>query len=1083
VLSEDKEIREVAEADKEQSSTDHALWYKDAVIYQLHVKAFFDSNGDGIGDFKGLASKLDYIQELGVNAVWLLPFYPSPLKDDGYDVADYRNVHPHYGTREDFRLFVEEAHRRGLKVITELVVNHTSDQHPWFQAARRAPPGSKKRDYYVWSDSDQKYKGTRIIFTDTETSNWALDPVAKQYYWHRFFSHQPDLNFDNPHVVRAVIKVMQLWADIGVDGFRLDAIPYLCEREGTSNENLPETHAVLKQIRAAISARYPGRMLLAEANQWPEDVRPYFGEGDECHMAFHFPLMPRMYMAIAQEDRHPLVEIMQQTPELPDVCQWAIFLRNHDELTLEMVTSRERDYMYRMYAADRQARINLGIRRRLAPLMENDPERIKLMNSLLLSMPGSPILYYGDEIGMGDNIYLGDRDGVRTPMQWRPERNGGFSRADPQRLYLQPIMDPIYGYEAVNVEAQVRDPASLLNWTKRMLATRKTSRAFGRGGLTFLRPGNRKVLAYLRELEGEAILCVANLSRTAQPVELDLRKYAGRVPVELLGRTAFPPIGERFYLLTLPAYAFYWFKLAADVAPPDWHAQVVPPQEQPMLVLFDSWTSFFRDKVVPWRIGMAEKLRAQLEAQVLPQFLEAQRWYAQKGEPAGRGELRDHAIWSMGAMSWLLAWVEAKDCTYFLPLAMAWEEEEDQVKALSVAAVARVRQQANVGVLADAVADEAFWRQVVKAMGEERSIATQRGTVKFTRTRAYAEVAREEVATLHLGRLHAQSTNTSVTLGERMFLKCYRRVRPGVHPELEVGRFLTEVARFPNCVPLAGAVEYIPSAGEPAALAVLQAYVPNQGDGWGYTLAYLERFVDLQRGQGSHGAYITLVQTLATRTAELHRAFAMKSGDPAFEPEPLRAQEIEAWRARVREEAAQTVSLVKDLEPKKAQILAFIDACAAPKRPLLKTRHHGDYHLGQVLLANNDFLIIDFEGEPSRPLAESRRKHTPLRDVAGMLRSFSYARGSTQMRERSGPGFERLGATLDAWEAEVRRAFVDAYAAAAGGGLYESFDDVRGLLALAEMEKVLYELRYETGNRPDWVRIPAQGLLALLGAA
>jgi maltose alpha-D-glucosyltransferase/alpha-amylase len=1089
VLSEDKELAQVAAADKEESSTDRALWYKDAVIYQLHVKAFFDSNGDGVGDFKGLTSKLDYIQELGVNVVWLLPFYPSPLKDDGYDIADYRNVHPQYGTREDFKSFLDEAHRRGLRVITELVVNHTSDQHPWFQSARRAPAGSKKRSYYVWSDDEQKYKGTRIIFTDTETSNWAFDPVAKQYYWHRFFSHQPDLNFDNPRVLRAVLKIMQFWANLGVDGFRLDAIPYLCEREGTNNENLPETHDVLKRIRAAIDARYRGRMLLAEANQWPEDVRPYFGDGDECHMAFHFPLMPRMYMAIAQEDRHPVVEIMQQTPDIPDICQWAIFLRNHDELTLEMVTSRERDYMYRMYAADRQARINLGIRRRLAPLMENDPERIKLMNSLLLSMPGAPILYYGDEIGMGDNIYLGDRNGVRTPMQWSPDRNAGFSRADPQRVYLPPIMDPIYGYEAVNVEAQARDPASLLNWTKRMLATRKSSRAFGRGSLSFLTPGNRKVLAYIRELGEEAILCVANLSRSAQPVELDLKKYAGRVPVEMLGRTSFPPIGERFYLLTLPAYAFYWFRLATDAAPPDWHAQVTPPQEKPMLVLFDGWTSFFREKVVPWRMKMAEKLRLELETQVVPPFLEAQRWYAQKGEPVGRAVVRDYTVWSVGAMSWMLATVEVRECNYFLPLALAWEDEEDQVKALSVATIARIRQQANVGVLADAVADVAFWRHVVKAMGEERSLATSEGAaIKFTPTRIFADLVRDEIATLQLGRSHAQSTNTSVRLGERLFLKCYRRVRPGTHPELEVGRYLTEVARFPNCVPLAGSVEYVPKEGEASALVLLQAYVPNQGDGWSYTLSYLGRHIETQRGvDDGHEAYITLVHTLATRTAELHRAFAMQSGLPAFEPEPLSAEDFEAWRARVRQEAEQTLALMGQSERARPftahrdRLFAVINACAAPRAPTLKTRHHGDYHLGQVLLANNDFLIIDFEGEPSRPLAESRRKQSPLRDVAGMLRSFSYARGAIEKGERP-PGYDKLDAALAAWEAHARRAFLESYAAAiAGSGICDSVADVRGLLALAELEKVLYELRYELANRPDWIDIPLRGLAGLLG--
>src|SRR5436190_1121003 len=633
------------------------LWYKDAVVYQLHIKAFFDSNDDGIGEFHGLTEKLDYIKDLGVNTIWLLPFYPSPLRDDGYDVADYRNVNPMYGTRSDFQQFVREAHRRGLRVITELIVNHTSDQHPWFQAARRAPKGSPKRDYYVWSTDPNKYSGTRIIFTDTESSNWAWDDVAKAFYWHRFFSHQPDLNFDNPQVLKAIYRVMRFWLDMGVDGFRLDAIPYLCEREGTNNENLPETHAVLKELRALVDARYPNRFLLAEANQWPEDVREYFGDGDECHAAYHFPLMPRMYMAIAQEDRFPLTEIMAQTPEIPPGCQWAIFLRNHDELTLEMVTSKERDYMYSTYAADPQARINLGIRRRLAPLLDNDMDRIKLMNSLLLSMPGSPIIYYGDEIGMGDNVFIGDRNGVRTPMQWSPDRNAGFSHADPQRLYLTPIMDPIYGYQAVNVESQLRDPSSLLHWMRRMLTVRKSSRAFGRGSLSFLKPGNRKVLAYLREYGDDVILCVANFARSAQPVELDLSRYKGRVPVELLGRTSFPPIGELPYLLTLPAHAFYWFRLAADAKPPEWHEEKLVSEEAPLPVLFDGWLSFFRDKVVPWRIRMAEELRAQLETRVLPRFIEGQRWYAQKGEAVDRAPLQDHVLWDVGGLSWLLTFL------------------------------------------------------------------------------------------------------------------------------------------------------------------------------------------------------------------------------------------------------------------------------------------------------------------------------------------------------------------------------------------------------------------------------------------
>jgi len=1088
-----------------------ALWYKDAVIYQLHVKAFFDSNDDGIGDFRGLTSKLEYVRDLGVDTIWLMPFYPSPLKDDGYDVADYHNVHPQYGTRHDFRHFVREAHHLGLRVITEMIVNHTSDQHPWFQAARRAPRGTSKHDYYVWSDDPKRYAGTRIIFTDTENSNWTLDDVAKRYYWHRFFGHQPDLNFDNPQVLKAVFRAMRMWLDMGVDGFRLDAIPYLCEREGTSNENLPETHAVIKRIRTALDQRYRDRLLLAEANQWPEDVAEYFGAGDECHMAYHFPLMPRMYMAIAQEDRHPVMEIMEQTPDIPAGCQWAIFLRNHDELTLEMVTSRERDYMYRMYAADARARINLGIRRRLAPLMENDPDRIKLMNSLLLSMPGSPIVYYGDEIGMGDNIYLGDRNGVRTPMQWSPDRNAGFSRADPQRLFLPPIMDPVYGYESVNVEAQSREPSSLLNWMRRMLAVRKESKAFGRGRLVFLKPGNRKVLAYLRELGDEAILCVANLGRSAQPVELDLARYKGRVPVELVGRTPFPPVGELPYLLTLPKHGFYWFRLATDVRVPDWHAESLAREDLPVLVLFDGWTSFFRDRVVPWRIGMAQKVREQLEVEVLPRYLAVQRWYGAKGERAKRARLADHVVWETGGGSWLLGQVEiegpAEPARYLVAFALAWEDgDEPRLKALAPAALAKVRQQANVGVLADAFADEAFCRALVEAIPSRRELATASGRVRFAPTAAFARIAGGDFAALAVGRPQAQSSNTVITIGERLFLKVYRRLRPGVNPELEIGRFLTEVAGFEHCVPVAGAFEYLPADGTPTTLALLQAFVPNQGDGWEYTLGYLERHLEAHRSLAApppedvHGGYLSLVHTLGTRTAELHRAFAHRTGDPAFEPEPVTGDDLAAWKARARDDlAAACTALERQIDrlppPAREEAQAVlarrealalkIDGCALPARGLAKTRLHGDYHLGQVLVASNDFVIIDFEGEPARPLAERRAKHCALRDVAGMLRSFGYARSSAL--ERAARGAEdaaRLAPLAAAWEVQARRAFLGGYDEVAGpAALYPSLDEVRGLLELFELEKALYELRYEIDNRPAWVRIPLAGIAALAGGA
>jgi maltose alpha-D-glucosyltransferase/alpha-amylase len=1089
-------------------TSDDPQWYRDAVIYQLNVKAFFDSNNDGMGDFKGVTAKLDYVKELGVNTIWLMPFYPSPLRDDGYDISEYENVHPQYGTLADFKEMLDAAHARGLRVITELVINHTSNEHPWFKAARLAPPGSPERNFYVWSDTDQIYQGTRIIFTDTETSNWTWDPVAKQYFWHRFFGHQPDLNFDNPAVMEAILKTMRFWLDMGVDGFRLDAIPYLVERDGTSNENLPETHAVIKQLRAAIDAEYTNRFLLAEANMWPEDVREYFGNGDECHMAYHFPLMPRMYMAIAQEDRDPIIEILQQTPDIPDGCQWAIFLRNHDELTLEMVTSKERDYMYRMYAADPRARINLGIRRRLAPLMENDNDRIKLMNSMLLSMPGSPIIYYGDEIGMGDNVFVGDRNGVRTPMQWSPDRNAGFSRADPQSLYLQPIMDAMYGYEALNVETQSREASSLLNWTKRMLAVRKTSRAFGRGQRRFLKPGNRKILAYLSEHEDDTILTVFNLSRTAQPVELDLSMFKGRVPVEMLGKTPFPPIGELPYLLTLPSHGFYWFRLSAEAPMPSWHQEGTPLQDRAVLVLFDGWTSFFRDRVMPWRIGMAERMRLQLETETLPRHVETQRWYASKGTTILRARLRDQAVWEVDGRSWMLPLLEldgpAEAATYFMPLALAWEDsEEERLKALMACPVAKVRQQANVGVMADAFFDENFCRSLVEAMGRGTELATAGGKLRFSHTAVFASLAGDDLATLPVTAPTAQSSNTVVTLGESLFLKGYRRLRAGINPELEMGRFLTEVAKYPNCVPVAGALEYMADDGSTMTLAMVQAFVPNQGDGWDYTLSYLERYLEALRTMDApqpadvHGGFLSLMHTLGERTAELHLALSKRTGNPAFDPEPMTTEDVIGWRERAADGAGRTLDrlaerladLPPELQDEAKRLLARASEVRARVAdfPLdgqtgIKTRYHGDYHLGQVLVSRNDFLIIDFEGEPARSFEERRQRSSALRDVAGMVRSFNYARWSALRRvAQSADELARLEPAARDWEAETREAFLAAYTARmAQGGATQTAESAARLLALFEFEKAMYELRYELDNRLDWVQVPLQGILALV---
>jgi maltose alpha-D-glucosyltransferase / alpha-amylase len=1083
------------------------LWYKDAVIYEVHVRAFFDGNGDGVGDFAGLTRKLEYIHSLGVNTIWLLPFYPSPGKDDGYDIADYHNIHPQYGTREDFKEFVREAHRLDLRVITELVINHTSDAHPWFQAARRAPPGSAKRNYYVWSDTPDRYAGTRIIFRDAETSNWSWDPVAKQYYWHRFFSHQPDLNFDNPHVLRAVLHIMEFWLNQGVDGLRLDAIPYLVERDGTNNENLRETHAIIKRIRKVIDEHYADRMLLAEANQWPEDVRDYFGAGDECHMAYHFPLMPRMYMAIAQEDRHPIVEILEQTPDIPDSCQWAIFLRNHDELTLEMVTSKERDYMYQMYAADPRARLNLGIRRRLAPLLENDIERIKLMNSLLLTMPGSPIIYYGDEIGMGDNFYLGDRNGVRTPMQWSPDRNAGFSRADPQQLYLPPIMDAIYGYEAVNVEAQSRDRSSLLNWMKRMLQVRKTSQAFGRGTLRIVRTGNRKVFVYLRTHGDDTILCVVNLARSAQPVEINLAEFKGAVPIELLGSTPFPPIGELPYFLTLPGYGFYWFRLSREAAAPAWHDERLAPEDLPVMVLVDGWNSFFPERVPTWRSDLSSRLRAQLENKVLPSYLAAQRWYGAKGIPILRTQLSDFADWQTHQGRWLVAIFDVENkadrSRYFVPLTLAFEDaDEARMHRLQSGAVARVRQQAVVGVMADACVDEGFCRAVVDSIGASAELPTHTGQLRFVPTNVFAELRGDPSTPLSVNPTPLQSSsNTTVRIGDPFFLKVYRRLQKGINPELEIGRYLTEGVHFPNIVPVAGAVEHRAEDGSVSTLALLQAFVMNQGDGWDYTVNYLLRFLEDRRTgtplpEDVHGLYLAMVRTLARRTAELHCALATPTADPAFAPEPITEHDIAQWYAAARAQVQNTFELLRShlaqlpsslaveadlLIGQRAALLKLLEARPGLPPVGIKIRHHGDYHLGQVLVKRNDFVIVDFEGEPARPLDERRAKGSPLRDVAGMLRSFQYAMYAAQKRcaAQSADDCAAWLPLLERWEAETRATFTSVYDEVARAcGLYKSLEEVRPLLDLFEIDKALYEIRYELGNRPDWASIPIRSLLS-----
>ena len=1097
---------------------DDPLWYKDALIYEMHVRSFMDSDADGSGDFRGLIEKLPYLQDLGVNALWLLPFYPSPLRDDGYDIADYTNVNPMYGTLGDISQLVKDAHSRGIRVINELVCNHTSDQHPWFQRARRARPGTAAREFYVWSETNQRYQDARIIFKDFETSNWTWDHVANAYYWHRFYSHQPDLNFDNPKVKEAIFKALDFWMDLGIDGVRLDAVPYLYEREGTNGENLPETHVFLRELRGHVDSGYRNRMLLAEANQWPEDAVSYFGQGDECQMSFHFPLMPRLFMSIRMEDRFPIVDILAQTPSIPDTAQWALFLRNHDELTLEMVTDEERDYMYRAYTQDRLARLNLGIRRRLAPLLGNDRRRIELMNGLLFSLPGTPVLYYGDEIGMGDNIFLGDRNGVRTPMQWSADRNAGFSRANRQRLYLPVITDPEYHYETVNVEAQQGNPHSIYSWTKRLIALRKRHRAFGRGTLELLRPENRKVLAYVREYESEKILCIANLSRFLQAVELDLSKWKGLVPVELFSSNEMPVVGDNPYFLTMGPHAFYWFAMQPRAAPSIQSDGAQPARVLPEVRVAGGWEAALVG-------GSKEALEA-----VLLGYIPQRRWFGGKARRIKTATITD-VVSVPGAegnsylTSVVIGYAEGDPDTYMLPVAYANAAEAPHIlERWPQSAVAWIRNQGEDarGLLYDALGPPNFAEAILGAIARRRRAAGGMGTLVGSTTRAFARLRGPETIRLEAQLSVAEQSNNSVIFGERLMLKVFRRLEEGVNPELEVGRFLTEKTTFSHIAPLAGSLEYRRAKGEPISIAILQAYVPNQGDAWQYTLNTLAHFFTAPELVGAQppamprslleasklepseiaskviGGYLDSARLLGRRTAELHAALASDPDDPAFAPERITAldqrsiyQSLSGLSMRATDllrtqlnklpaDARDEGRKVLELE---SRITHILKSFLARRLNTTRIRVHGDYHLGQVLYTGHDFVIIDFEGEPTRSLYERRLKRLAMRDVAGMLRSFSYA-SQAALRSEHAPA-ERL-AELHAWSRfwadSVSAVFLKSYLSTAGSASWvpQSQEDLELQLTTMLLEKALYELRYEMNLRPDWVRIPLRGILDLV---
>jgi maltose alpha-D-glucosyltransferase / alpha-amylase len=1085
------------------------LWYKDAVFYELHVKAFQDSNADGVGDFGGLIDRLDYVQSLGVDVVWLLPFYPSPLRDDGYDIADYYNIHPSYGNVDDFQRFLDEAHRRGLRVIADLVLNHTSSDHPWFQRARRAPRGSPEREFYVWSDTEELYSEARIIFTDTEPSNWTWDPVAGQYYWHRFFAHQPDLNWDNPEVKEKMFEVMEYWLDRGLDGFRADAVPYLIERVGTICENLPETHAILKEFRTRLDGRYTGRVLLAEANQWPDDVRPYFGDGDEFHMAFHFPLMPRIFMAVRQGIRQPIVEIIERTPPVPDDCQWCMFLRNHDELTLEMVTDEERDYMYQEYAGDPRMRLNLGIRRRLAPLMENDRRKIELLNSILFTMPGSPIVYYGDELGMGDNIWLGDRDGVRTPMQWSPDRNAGFSRADPARLFLPVIADSVYGFHAINVEAQERSPFSLLNWMKRLIQVRKGHRAFGRGSIEFLQPENPHILAYLREHEGDVILVVNNLSGTAQAVRLDLARFDGWTPVELLGQTAFLPVDDTPYALTLGPYGFFWFGLREARVGEDEEAH--DPH---------TWTDEELEELA------SAETAAAIASAIPPEWLRRQRWFRAKAREVVSLELCDHAVWSPPGEAPLLLTVlrvcftEGEAELYMLPLSPVPAQGRDDEPVVTWAGdLGEVR-------LYEALFDRSGAGALLRSIEDQVEATTLQGVFRSRRTAAF-EQAGGSLAPVR--RVESEQSNTSIIFGDRFILKLFRKLETGINPDLEVTRFLTERTGFTEFPRLAGWIEYEDDRDRGGSTAGLFEYVDNRGEAWAYTQRALGRYfaaavrsaadpstiVGREAVRRMSGDFTASAREMGRVVGAMHAALASApADDAAFAPERVEPQDVHLWVADMRREAEAVIGeLARRLEsmpgafphdllqplgalvrdgPALSQRLSDLELLA--EQGTTRIRIHGDLHLGQLLRRADgspgepgEWVVLDFEGEPARPLGERRSKASPLRDAAGMLRSFDYA---MRVALREHEGAQAMGrASLEEWGAawvrEVRGVFLAGYRAGAGEGDFLPADDeaFRRVLEVFELAKAAYELGYELNNRPDWIWVPVRGIRGILEGA
>lgn len=1104
---------------KNNMKEDNQLWYKDAVIYELHIKAFHDANNDGIGDFEGLLNKLDYLEDLGVTAIWLLPFYPSPQQDDGYDISDYYSINPAYGNINQFKRFLKEAHKRNLKVITELVINHSSDQHPWFQRARNAPKDSPYRNYYVWTDDPNQYKDVRIIFQDFETSNWTWDPVAQQYYWHRFFRHQPDLNFDNPVVQQEVFKMIDYWCNMGVDGFRLDAVPYLFEREGTNCENLPETHAFLKKLRKHVDEHFPGTLLLAEANMWPEDSASYFGDGDECHMNYHFPVMPRMFMALQMEDRYPITDIFEQTPDIPENCQWGIFLRNHDELTLEMVTDEERDYMYKVYVRDPKARINLGIRHRLAPLMGNDRKKIELLNYLLFSLPGTPIIYYGDEIGMGDNVYLGDRNGVRTPMQWSADRNAGFSEANPHKLYLPLIIDPLYHYETVNVEMQSQNTSSYLWWMKRMIIMRKKHKAFSRGDMKFLNADNSKILVFTRNHEEENLLVIANLSHFSQPLELDLEEFKGYIPVEIFSKSKFPKIkGDAMYTFTLAPYECQWYVLQKT------HDETGNTADLPLL------------EVRRWKELFTEDMLEYLCSDILPSYLAKTRWFGGKARTLDHISVVNYMPVKMKKdyACFLLVEVNYKSGLpdmYQLPVAFCNDESIGFIREnYPGAIIADMYVGGEKGVLYDALFCSEVQQTILQKMAVQGKVQHGDSKLAFTGNKLLKKYAAEQEK-IKSKVLSAEQSNTSIVYDNMFFLKIYRKVDVAINPDLEITHFLTERAGFQHIPAYIGAIEWTFADGKTMVLGMMQEMVENHSDAWKYMLDRLDLFNEkvlsfgrdipkLPKLRGTltdparyedipdplkglmEATVVEQVQLLGVRTGEMHLALASGEDVPEFRPEAFslhyQRSLYSSFQSQVRaafQNHARNIRNLKNGTKKEAEevlqmkgdILNLFKRIYRKKIDATKIRIHGDYHLGQALFTGKDFVILDFEGEPARSYSERRLKRSPLRDVAGMIRSFHYAAygglfQNTRLRKED---ITKLTPFAEQWYHYVSGLFVRSYLETVKGSSFipQNKEDLEVMLQTYLLEKAVYELNYELNNRPDWLIIPLRGIKTIVDEA